>query len=362
MIGSGRAFRRLGRLRPQAADDDRLILDVLERLRECSGSLSGKRAFLSPAPSIPGAMPCGKKMPTNRVFGAAAARLRQQRSSGNHRLEQRQRQRDSGTTQERPARNCFLGIKTLHVLLSINCPFLLIETRNAAVFAFSYSSGTACSSRCRGRAPRTCCRFLLHHARSSGPAACPGSPRRGRARMSSAFRRHLARTDRNSRSSHLRRPDRSVDLGAVEHRGAPDRPGFRRRAVRHCAIASKFSSEKPIGSIMLWHWIQSARTRWSSIFCAHRRLLRIAGRVRRLAAAAAGRSAADPAGSCRGCSPMIHLPRVTGDVLSGLAVVDRKAPFTEQPPPHVHIRAERHAAELAAVDIRECRSASPAAR
>jgi len=36
--------------------------------------------------------------------------------------------------------------------------------------------------------------------------------------------------------------------------------------VRQTPIPSKFSSENPIGSIRLWHWVQSARTRCSSIF------------------------------------------------------------------------------------------------
>ena len=49
---------------------------------------------------------------------------------------------------------------------------------------------------------------------------------------------------------------------------------------------------------------------------------------------------------------MIHLPRVTGDVRSGFDVVVRNAPFPEQTSADVHVGAERHAAELAAVDVR----------
>ena len=50
---------------------------------------------------------------------------------------------------------------------------------------------------------------------------------------------------------------------------------------------------------------------------------------------------------------MIHLPRVTGEVRSGFDVVVRNAPLPSQPAAHVHVGAERDAAELAAVDVRD---------
>ena len=68
---------------------------------------------------------------------------------------------------------------------------------------------------------------------------------------------------------------------------------------------------------------------------AHRRLVRVARRVRRRAPAAAARPAADPAGSCRGCSPMIHLPRVTGDVRSGFDVVTQERALARAGPRRV---------------------------
>ena len=37
--------------------------------------------------------------------------------------------------------------------------------------------------------------------------------------------------------------------------------GWFASSVRHEPMPSKFSSENPIGSIMAWHWMQSARTR-----------------------------------------------------------------------------------------------------
>ncbi len=81
---------------------------------------------------------------------------------------------------------------------------------------------------------------------------------------------------------------------------------------------------------MAWHWMQSARTRWSSMRC------RIVGSWA-LPVASAGR--AGRAGTSGGGSggliprmfPMIHLPRTTGDVRSGLDVVTRNAPLPSRP-------------------------------
>ncbi len=81
---------------------------------------------------------------------------------------------------------------------------------------------------------------------------------------------------------------------------------------------------------MAWHWMQSARTRWSSIVC------RIVGSLA-LPVASAGRGGSG--GTFGGGSgglmprmfPMIHLPRVTGEVRSGLDVVTRNAPLPSRP-------------------------------
>ena len=50
---------------------------------------------------------------------------------------------------------------------------------------------------------------------------------------------------------------------------------------------------------------------------------------------------------------MTHLPRVTGEVRSGLEVVARNAPLPSRPLRDFHVRAERDAPELAAVDVRD---------
>ena len=47
------------------------------------------------------------------------------------------------------------------------------------------------------------------------------------------------------------------------------------------------------------------------------------------------------------------LPRVTGEVLVACDVTLSKAPFPEQPTPHVEVGAKIHAPEPAAVDVRD---------
>src|SRR5687767_15529235 len=94
-------------------------------------------------------------------------------------------------------------------------------------------------------------------------------------------------------------------------------------------MASKFSSENPIGSIIRWHWMQSARTRCSTIRS------RIVGsltepRASGLLAGSGGTSAGGSGGLMPSTFVMIHLPRVTGDVRSGFEVV----------------RSEEHTSEL----------------
>ena len=103
---------------------------------------------------------------------------------------------------------------------------------------------------------------------------------------------------------------------------------------------------------MLWHWMQSARTRWSSIFC------RIVGSFALpVASAARGGSGGTSGGGSGGLMPrmflMIHLPRVTGEVRSGFDVVVRNAPLPSRPRRRSMSGAERDAAELAAVDVRD---------
>ena len=93
-------------------------------------------------------------------------------------------------------------------------------------------------------------------------------------------------------------------------------------------MPSKFSSAKPIGSISRWHCVQSERTRCSSIFW------RIVGSFA-FGSAGRGGSGGTSGGGFGGLMPstlpMIHLPRVTGDVRSGFDVVARNAPLPSSP-------------------------------
>jgi len=93
-------------------------------------------------------------------------------------------------------------------------------------------------------------------------------------------------------------------------------------------MPSKFSSENPIGSIMLWHCVQSCRTRCVSIFC------RIVGSLA-FGSAARGGSGGTSGGGSGGLMPrmlvMIHLPRTTGEVRSGFELVTRYEPFPMMP-------------------------------
>ena len=113
---------------------------------------------------------------------------------------------------------------------------------------------------------------------------------------------------------------------------------------RHAPTASKFSSANPSGSITLWQVAQAGFARCSSMRSRIVRLRRrarllerrdVGGRRRRRRAERFSR---------------IHLPRSDGDVRSACDVTIRMLPLPSRP-----LRASsatRHAAELAAVDVR----------
>ena len=109
VIGAGRAFRRFRRLRPDAAQDDGLVLDVLERLQDVR-QLVGQRTLLLRLPVA------GRHSVREEDAHEAALRsgggLRERRGRRNHRLEQRQRQRHAGAAEKRPAPNVFFGDDT----------------------------------------------------------------------------------------------------------------------------------------------------------------------------------------------------------------------------------------------------------
>ena len=68
----------------------------------------------------------------------------------------------------------------------------------------------------------------------------------------------------------------------------------------------------------------------------HRRLFRVAGRVRR-SGGSGGTFGGGSGGLIPRMLPMIHLPRVTGDVLLGLGGRHQERALADQAPAHVHV-------------------------
>ena len=177
---------------------------------------------------------------------------------------------------------------------------------------------------------------------------------RGRARRSAASRSSSRRTS----------PGASAAPGEARRRR---RPACRRRAgptrrsaapssvVRQAPTASKFSSAKPSGSITLWQRAHAGFARCSSIrsrsdcglpsspLVLERRHV---GRRRRR----------------RRAEQVVENPLAAHDRRRavGMRGDQQDAALAEQA--LARFVGHRHAAELAAVDIRECRSAAPAAR
>ena len=190
-------------------------------------------------------------------------------------------------------------------------------------------------------------------ARSRGRAACRGTRRRVRAHRSAASRWRPRRTGRSSSSTASCAAATGPSIFVLSNslrRRRIDRRAF----VVRCATApmpSKFSSAKPIGSISRWHCTQSgAHAMVSASSCASSAPWRSGPRR---AAAAAARPAAGSGGLMPRTLVMIHLPRVTGDVRSGFERRRQERALAEQTPARVHVGTERHAAELAAVDVRD---------
>ncbi len=103
-------------------------------------------------------------------------------------------------------------------------------------------------------------------ARSRARPACRSTEGRGRARRSSASRSRCRRTARGSRSSAWRSVHDAVDL-ACRRAAAPIAsigvPGL--DVSRQAPTASKFSSAKPSGSMILWQPRTAGFARCSSI-------------------------------------------------------------------------------------------------
>ena len=307
----------------------------------------------------PGPMPCGKKIPTKRLLAGTAAVCASSVRAGTIAS-------SNGSANAAPAplrmvrRGMCRFVINISVLLVSRCLLILLQSalvprQPASAPGFrrpSCSSGTRHSSRPPVRARRTGCstagltgdgahqrHVLVFH---------PAAERVGEHLLG----RHLDERVASSCSPASCAaatgpstfvPSNTVDVGST---------GLPLSSVRHCAIPSKFSSANPIGSIMLWHWMQSARTRCDIIF------IRIDG------------SFALPVESLSLRRQRRHVWRrirrahpedVRHDPLAarhrrgsfGLGGRRQNGRLAEQAFPHIHVRAERDAPELAAVNIRD---------
>src|ERR1700679_2609285 len=91
--------------------------------------------------------------------------------------------------------------------------------------------------------------------------------------------------------------------------------------VLHFPFKSKFSSENPIGSMILWHAAQTGLERCSSIICRSDAALLLA-----LSSSSGGTFGGGTGGGVPKTFSRIHLPRATGDVRSATEVTSRKLP------------------------------------
>ena len=155
----------------------------------------------------------------------------------------------------------------------------------------------------------------------------------------------------------LPQPDRSVDLLAVEQRRPSRRSACRRRRPASCASlasASKFSSAKPIGSMILW---QPAHGRVGAV---QRHLL--AQRQHLAASPFVSSSAGTFGGGSGGGVPRMfsstHTPRLTGERAEVLRPRDRQeAALAEQAAAVVQLRPAASRGGSASRRRSECRSA-----
>ena len=102
--------------------------------------------------------------------------------------------------------------------------------------------------------------------------------------------------------------------------------GLPSSSVRQRPTASKFSSEKPTGSIRLWQLAQAALARCSA---SRSRTERFAETVLSLSAGTFGNGGG---GGVPTMFSRIHLPRITGEVRVAYEVTVRMLPWRSNPP------------------------------
>ena len=141
---------------------------------------------------------------------------------------------------------------------------------------------------------------------------------------------------------------RAVDLACRRRADPTGRPRRPVPSTRHSPTPSKFSSAKPSGSITRWQ-VAHVGVRAVLLRCRARSDCGfLAGLVVR---AARARSAAARGGGVPRMFSRIHLPRSTGDVRFGYDVTVRMLPWPSRP--RRSSSGQRHAAEVAAVDVRD---------
>ena len=136
-----------------------------------------------------------------------------------------------------------------------------------------------------------------------------------------------------------------VDRRAVhELAGRVDLDAFVRQ-LRQRPMASKFSSDRPIGSMILWQPAHAGLAR-----CCSMRSRTDFG-VAVGFSSSGGTSGGGVGAGLPSRFSRIHLPRMTGDVRLAFDVTSSRLPWPEQAATRVD--RHRHAAEVGAVDVRD---------
>ena len=227
-------------------------------------------------------------MQPRRVFGRRRG-LRQRRAGRHHRVEQRQRQRHAGAAQERAPREVLLrderhGCAPPSFLLHLERHALHDpgdERREPVVVAAPRRARSRARPACRSTRPAGPARRL-----AASPWRSRRRPRAGRAAPAAGWPGRRARC----------RPPACP----AAFTGTPP------SVSRHFPIRSKFSSEKPIGSITAWHDgaarvgpVRSSRWRSDVGACAVVRRTSRDWSRRRAAATAPARRAGSRGSTCR---------------------------------------------------------------
>ena len=203
VVRTGRAFGRLGRLRPQAAQHDRLVLDVLRATRGCTAASPAARLRPS-APSGPGPCRAERRSPTKRLLAGAAAVCASAVPAGTIASSS-----GSASVTPAPCRNVRRGmcLFVMNIMTQFDSPGSMFAYLDAVCsvprqllrcrgFARpSCSSGTALLFTTPSTSAEKRSFVLADVARDRrARAACPGTRRRGRARRSAASRSRRRRT------------------------------------------------------------------------------------------------------------------------------------------------------------------------